>query len=924
MSHSILSDPVPTILTSHEAAAPAPDHLLPLLGGKASNLVRLGNAGGRVPGWFCVTTRLFDQVVDDLRDRSDEEIFAEGRQLIEEWSFPDSLRDRIAAEIEHLGSASGHLAVRSSAVVEDGSTHSFAGQFRSLLGVEADGVVEAVRSVWLSACDEQVLAYLAMNGLEPRIPSIAVIVQQMIPADTSGVAFGCDPVTGDRETVVISSVYGLGEGLVSGDLDADTFRVERDGNGEIDADDIERTVASKAHRYVASPSGAATLTREEVPHKLRDIPSLDDDSILAIARLVSDLGEKLGAPQDVEWAIADGELYALQTRPVTTLTAETGVQDEGGPRYVWDNANIIESYSGVTTPLTFSFIEGVYSEVYRELTRILGVSDETIDANHAVFSMLGLIRGRVYYNLLNWYRVLALLPGYRVNARFMEGMMGVSERLEEQPQIVPPRGLQLPRLLRSIRRLVTNYRRLDREIATFRTHLDDVLAPYEHRSLAAHSPAELVGIYRTLEEQLLQRWRTPILNDFYTMIFHGLLRKMVPKIEGEEEGRLQNDLLVGEGGIVSTEPMRMLAEIAEEIRRDDRLTALIASSPVEGFRAARSDDHIGPMINRYLERFGSRVEGELRLETITLAENPELLAETLRAWVVQEKSDDTDHAERLRHIREEAEHQTLDALGRSPRRAFFRRILKAARHRIRWRENLRFERTRLFAVVRSIFLALGEHFENEGVIERRRDIFYLTIDEAFALARRESEEIEQIFGGESPTDRIARRVEEFEHYRATNAPPDRFESVGHPTDPDFRIVEDASTEQIDPIIDPIDDAHTLRGLACSPGRVRAPVRIVHDPNNPGPLAGHIMVAERTDPGWGPLFPLAVGLLVERGSLLSHSAIVAREMGIPAIVAVPNLMTRLVDGEIVEFDGQTGIIRRIASDENSDTQSEIDA
>ena len=261
---------------------------------------------------------------------------------------------------------------------------------------------------------------------------------------------------------------------------------------------------------------------------------------------------------------------------------------------------------------------------------------------------------------------------------------------------------------------------------------------------------------------------------------------------------------------------------------------------------------------------------------------------------------------RLESVRENAERDVLAALKSSRlKRTLFRRVLRAARTRIRSRENLRFDRTRVFAVVRTLFLGLGRHLAEREVIGKRRDIFYLTIDEIFAIVDGGPEQT-ALFGDRSPSERIADRMATFEGYRETSSPPDRFESLGHPDDPGFTILEEEESIAGEIAADP----NALRGLACSPGVVRGPVRIVRDPNNPGHLAGHIMVAERTDPGWGPLFPLAIGLLVERGSLLSHSAIVAREMGIPAIVAIPQVTTRLVDGEIVEFDGQTGVVRRV--------------
>jgi pyruvate,water dikinase len=217
---------------------------------------------------------------------------------------------------------------------------------------------------------------------------------------------------------------------------------------------------------------------------------------------------------------------------------------------------------------------------------------------------------------------------------------------------------------------------------------------------------------------------------------------------------------------------------------------------------------------------------------------------------------------------------------------------------VRDRENLRFERTRVFAVVRRMFLALGGHLAAAGRIGTVRDVFYLTREEIFAH-----------FDGAGVTADLAALVRlrraEFEAYARGPAPPDRFETRGAPAD--GRLEAEGRGE---PAAEARSVGDELRGTGCCPGVVRARVRVVRDPRAALGLAGRILVAERTDPGWTLLFPAARGLLVQRGSLLSHSAIVAREMGIPCVVGIPRLLETLADGELVQMDGATGIVLRL--------------
>jgi len=230
-------------------------------------------------------------------------------------------------------------------------------------------------------------------------------------------------------------------------------------------------------------------------------------------------------------------------------------------------------------------------------------------------------------------------------------------------------------------------------------------------------------------------------------------------------------------------------------------------------------------------------------------------------------------------------------------------ILRHARARVRDRENLRFERTRLFGRVRRIFLELGKRYAAVGVLDDPRDVFYLTVDEALGWAGATSA------SADLRALALARKAE-FARYAQLPTPADRFETrgmvhVGH----DFVAPERAATGQLAAdSAQPEGDAR--RGTGCYPGIVRGIARVVRDPREATLEAGEILVAERTDPGWVMLFPAARGLLVERGSLLSHSAIVARELGLPAVVAIDGLTSWLESGDEVELDGRTGDVRRI--------------
>jgi rifampicin phosphotransferase len=885
------------------------------IGGKAANLATLlrllaeADPAARVPAWFAIPGAVFERCHAAARrgGGGDDQVAARLRAM----EMPPDLAVELESALHATGLGGRRLAVRSSAFEEDAAAASFAGQFDSVLGVRAepglDDLWDAIRTVWASALGARAAGYRQRaaaqaergNGAAAPAVSMAVIVQEMVDASSAGVAFSVDPVGPRWDRAVVSAVWGLGEGLVSGELDADEFRVAFAG---AETREVSAKLAAKAQAVRMADSGRTRL--ETLPDDLRQRPAITDDEAARIAACARRLAERLGSPQDIEWALA-GEaggprkLYVLQTRPITTLTTV------GPPeRRVWDNSNIAESYGGVTTPLTFSFARAVYEDVYRQFCRLMGVSEPLIERHRDVFAnMLGLVRGRIYYNLLHWYRVLALLPGFSFNRAFMERMMGVREKLADPPE--PPRAaspaVDLVRLVRMVLRMLREHARLGREVPAFHARVDATLSGLEGADLSGRPPGELLALYRHLERELLHHWRAPLVNDFFAMIAFGVLGRLIERWLPDAAVTLGNDLLCGEGGMISTEPARRVMALAAGVRRDPALLEAFIGEADPGRLWARLGEDVRWRLLRaeleeYLQRFGDRCVEELKLETVTLREDPTFLIQTLRAYAARADLDPATAARHEREVRQAAEARVRSRL-RGWKRALFMAVLAETRRRVRDRENLRFERTRVFGVVRKLFVALGGHLARAGRVAEARDVFYLTREEVFAAA-----------SGDGATDlraAVAARRAEFEGYARGPAPPDRFESfapTGSPPEPPDE------PEVAAPAPSSADGA--LRGTGCCPGVVEGAVRIVSDPRAAGDLAGRILVAERTDPGWTLLFPTARGLLVQRGSLLSHSAIVARETGLPCIVGIAGLLATLREGERVRMDGATGVVERL--------------
>ena len=817
------------------------------LGGKAGTLAALHGRELAIPAWFAVLPEAFTEI-------------REPNGAVTPGLTSAAVRE-LSAGLQQLAPHDGQWAVRSSAHEEDGQQHSFAGQLETFLRVPTADVPDRVLAVARSAASERVRAYREQRQLPAATRPPAVIVQRMVEAEVAGVAFGADPVTGQTDRVIVTAVSGLGDALVDGTANADTWQVD--------------------------PAGGL-LTRQTAG----PLPVLEDAQIVAVAALARRLGLIFGGPQDVEWAIAGGVLYLLQARPITTLPPR-------GPQTIWDNSNIIESYSGVTTPLTFSFARRAYEGVYRQFCQILAVPHRKLRAQDQTFrNMIGLVQGRVYYHLINWYRVLALLPGFTLNRRFMEQMMGVKEELPAE--VLADLGAASLRarvrdgldLAFSVVALIANHFLLPRKIRLFQARLNAALAP-AGPPLTARSPEELIAHFRDLEVRLLTRWDAPLLNDFFAMIFFGVLRRLTTKWLDDTEGTLSNDLLCDEGGIISAEPARRIAELARlAASKPELVTALCDRSRSEIEAMLPGYPEFAAGYAEYLAVFGERCLEELKLETLTLHDDPLMLLRAIGQFARTSGSRPavpTGIAPRIL-----AEQRCQAALsGQRMRRWIFGWVLRNTRARVRDRENLRFERTRLFGRVRRLFVELGRHRHASGHLADPRDIFHLELDEALALPAPAAVELRE---------RVARRQAEFARYRAMPAPPRRFTTEGEITAHTLWTAPDT--------IAPDSSGETRRGLGCCPGIVRGRVRKVTDPRSANLHPGEILVAERTDPGWILVFPSAAALLIERGSLLSHSAIVARELRLPAIVAIDGLTAWLQDGDEVELDGRTGWVRRL--------------
>ncbi|HWQ42702.1 MAG TPA: PEP/pyruvate-binding domain-containing protein [Desulfosporosinus sp.] len=847
----------PLILPLNDTSA-----TLELTGGKGASLARLAAAGLPVPPGFHVTTTAYRCFVNEneLQEKilaavasvsaDQPATFAEASRQIEilfaNSVMPEAVNRGIRQAYALLGGGKISVAVRSSATAEDLPGMSFAGQQDTYLNMRGEEMVlAAVQRCWASLWTARAIDYRAHYNISPEDVSLAVVIQELVPADAAGILFTANPVSSARDQVVINAAWGLGEAIVSGKVNPDTMVVDK-----ISWKVIEQNINKKDVMTVRTPEG----THEEVVQADQSARAvLSSAQAVELARLGVKIEALYGQPMDIEWAIHNGRIFIVQARPITTLHEHNSKNlewnDSLGGDYLWTNGNLGEAIPDVMTPCTWSLVQ-------------IFMSDAMATSSVAPYFGYGNIGGRFYMNLSV---AASLSAAFGINRkRFAKLTEEVFGRL--------PEGLEIPLIPLSrwsvLGKLLPVAARLLRRTRANQKRLPDFLAAAQERCETLRAKIQTTPN----AENLITLWQSEVLPFFHDCCYMleaagrqdgGALvsvRSKLKKMVGEADtNTLLTGLGTGTNQLASLGPLIGLTQLAHG--KIDRAT--------------------------FAREYGHRSSHEFEVSIARPAEDTDWIDKQL-VGLNEAKADVTVLLQRQESARVVAWERF---------RARYPKKEAAVRSQIeRWsvvarnREVARTEVIRVFWVLRAFALRASE-LTGQG-----EDIFLLSIDEILAL----------LSGDNSSVANIPDRRSTYAHYCKLPAYPalilGHFDPSRWAADPERRsdLFDDRGTS--------VAKNPEIIGFAGAAGVVEGRVRVIFSVEDGEQLQpGEILVTTVTNVGWTPLFPRAAAVVTDVGAPLSHAAIVARELGIPAVVGCGNATMRLHTGDLVRVNGMKGSV-----------------
>ena len=851
-------------------------------GGKGANLGELIWKGFPIPPGFVVTVEaykqffhaahlhneiqdLYDLTLDELKER-----YSVIRDTIQKTEMPQQLANTILAAYHQLAKKQNQhstltCAIRSSATAEDLRRASFAGQHDTYYYVNESHLLQMIKYCWASLWRPEAVIYRIARKVSHKSVFMAVIVQEMIPADISGITFTANPVTGSQEELIIESGWGMGAAIVDGRVTPDRYLVDRKTLKL-----REKRIAEKRFMVPATLKEPGKGRLEEVSYEMRQQETLSPDHIKTVAEWAIKAEEHFGIPQDIEWSMTNGHLYILQSRPVTTIESEEIGRDIHG-QYVLHKP-IIENFTEPFTPLTVDL-----------LVRFL-------PPGHTF------IQGWLYFDL----RFIRPIIPFKMSDEDLINLLYFN-----LDTLLPTARVSLRKLPLSLLFFVYLYFLYGMTLARTRNLPDDIMERF--RPLCrkvernpALGPIETIQRLLVLPKLLDPIGKMPLfvnLSAVRYLLLTGIVKKMlhrwVPNLRQETVALLCS----GFQGAISTKIGYDILALAKEAKRDKRVRELLlACKPEEMLLSLKNEPKATEFINHlntFLAQNGHRAFKELDFQSSRWEENPAPVLGMIRNYLLVESDPDENEKtvtqarhELMAEIRRELEKYPLERRFRL-RWHLLRYVADHIKYFSKLRENSRFYHSMGFYATRKKILRIEADLIRQGKLKCKDDIFFLHWDEIVKLQNGQ-------FDWKDVEEQIHQR--HLEHVRLSAIIPPK--TIGFPPK------ETQPATALSP-----GDSAILQGQPASPGIYEGIAHVILDPSlNTELKPGEILVAPYTAPAWTPIFLTAGAAVVEVGSYLSHAGTLAREYGMPCVVDVDQCTKRIQTGDRLSVDGNNGIVK----------------
>jgi pyruvate,water dikinase len=885
-----------------------------MVGGKFSRQSEMMKVGVPVPDFFCLSVSLFEDIFlvikpqvelilngIDFNNLSSVQTASKSVQkLFLSVELSDDITKDILNAFDKSFSDDQLVSVRASTVghlleeSEDSVSNPFAGMSESFLYVPRNQICDKVKACWGSGFSQESLIYRHAQGMSLMGFSVAVGIQKMVFGERSFVLFTADPKTAARDPVIVAG-HGIGEGVVQERVPVDHYFV----NGK--SNDIRQELANKETQLTFDHSVGYGLCETQVDASLHAPQCLTDVEILELVDMGKRIETLFELPQDIEGTFtADGKLAILQSRPIAL---------DYGRQLIWTNTNVTESFPGITTPLTYTFAKYFYRVIFYDAYRRLGVKESVIMNNfQPLDKMIGLLNGRIYYCLSHFYLLHKQSPLYPIFASHWENMIGLSSSYQTHNE-----AGAMSVLWDKVKKwtgvgsnaVITFYHFLnhDRYMKNYHDWWERLIVSKRGKSYKGEDPLSLVNLFHKVWGEVGDEWGVTLTTDSYLIPIYGLAEALFKKWELDADPGLLSDCLCGDETLLSVEIILSAVHLAEEIRANPQLASEFKAHNDKQLwdmlEQGELDNNFTKQFKQHLHFYGDRGLQELKLEQPSLRDTPWVLMRMLKQYALQDITVESVRQQES-SVRAAADNKLNELLkGKSIKRFILQKIiLPRLRRLIKHRENSRYCRSELYGFSKKIFSGLAGYLVERGILNQIDDIFYLTQDEIFGY-----------IDGTGVTENLQALCDLRREENKANQSKDVATNVTT-----LGAIRDNT---LTPQTESLDyDPDILQGLGSSAGTVQGIARVIDDPNEAGDVdPSMILIARETDPGWLFLMLASKGMVVERGSMLSHTAITGRKFGIPTIVALPDATQRIKNGALIEIDGSSGIVTILEEPKN---------